>query len=149
MKDDDVYVVEKIVDSRTRAGVKQYLVKWEGYADAENTWENEENIFSKQMIKRYECESVKKPRKPRMPRVKAPPATVEPAVSREVTNDWDSIVEKVVSVSKDSKNNGLMVQVQFKSGEMGLLPISQVHTRCPLHLIRYYEDNLVFAEDSP
>ncbi|GAA5988700.1 hypothetical protein JCM11641_006509 [Rhodosporidiobolus odoratus] len=33
------FVVEKVVDERKRRGKTEYLVKWEGYPDAENTWE--------------------------------------------------------------------------------------------------------------
>jgi hypothetical protein len=33
------YTVEKIVDSRKRAGVQEYLVKWSGYPSSLNTWE--------------------------------------------------------------------------------------------------------------
>lgn len=32
------YGVKKIVDQRTRRGQNQYLVKWTGYANNENTW---------------------------------------------------------------------------------------------------------------
>ncbi|KAH9411840.1 putative chromatin organization modifier protein [Ordospora pajunii] len=54
MSGDDVYVVEKVVASRKVKGVKQYLLKWMGYPDADNTWEDEENIFCKDMIQEYE-----------------------------------------------------------------------------------------------
>ena len=33
------YIVEKIVDSRKRASVQEYFVKWSGYPDSLNTWE--------------------------------------------------------------------------------------------------------------
>lgn len=33
------YTVEKIIDSRNRAGKQEYLVKWSGYPDSLNTWE--------------------------------------------------------------------------------------------------------------
>ena len=32
------YEVEKVVDARTVKGCKQYLVKWKGYEDFDNTW---------------------------------------------------------------------------------------------------------------
>lgn len=35
------YVVEKIIDSRVKNGVKEYLLKWIGYDDKDNTWEPE------------------------------------------------------------------------------------------------------------
>ena len=40
----DEYEVEKIVDYREIKSVQQYLVKWKGYSDDENTWEPEANL---------------------------------------------------------------------------------------------------------
>lgn len=42
---DDVYYVEKILDRRTSSvGTWEYLVKWEGYPETENSWEPGPNI---------------------------------------------------------------------------------------------------------
>jgi hypothetical protein len=38
------YEVERIVSQRTRRGKTQYLVKWVGYPDYENTWEPAKNL---------------------------------------------------------------------------------------------------------
>jgi hypothetical protein len=47
--------VEQIVDSRTRKGQKQYLVKWEGWPDNYNSWEPDEHLaHSQDMIHAYE-----------------------------------------------------------------------------------------------
>eukprot|EP00308_Calcidiscus_leptoporus_P007580 CAMPEP_0119391730 /NCGR_PEP_ID=MMETSP1334-20130426/118278_1 /TAXON_ID=127549 /ORGANISM="Calcidiscus leptoporus, Strain RCC1130" /LENGTH=79 /DNA_ID=CAMNT_0007414455 /DNA_START=32 /DNA_END=268 /DNA_ORIENTATION=- len=40
---EDVYVVEKLLQSRHTASGVEYLVKWEGYENDESTWEPEEN----------------------------------------------------------------------------------------------------------
>ena len=37
------YEAEKILDSRLHRGKLQYLVKWKGYPNEENTWEPENN----------------------------------------------------------------------------------------------------------
>jgi chromobox protein 5 len=40
----DEYVVEAICGSRTRNGVRQFEIKWEGFPSSDNTWEPEENL---------------------------------------------------------------------------------------------------------
>ena len=40
----DMYVVEKILQERTQRGRKQYLVRWQGYGPADDSWEPEEAI---------------------------------------------------------------------------------------------------------
>lgn len=44
VKTDDVYKVEKILNSRRRRGVKEYLVKWKGYPDKFNSWVKESDL---------------------------------------------------------------------------------------------------------
>jgi hypothetical protein len=41
---EDEYVVEAICGSRTRNGVRQFEIKWEGFPSSDNTWEPEENL---------------------------------------------------------------------------------------------------------
>ena len=52
--DEDVYTAERIVKSRKRKNIQEYLVKWEGYPDDQNTWEPEQNIHDKDLIKEFE-----------------------------------------------------------------------------------------------
>lgn len=42
--EEDEYVVEKILETRTRRGKKEVLVKWQGYPDSENSWIPESNL---------------------------------------------------------------------------------------------------------
>ena len=45
-----IFNAERIVQSRIRKGKTQYLVKWAGFPDSENIWENEENILDQRLI---------------------------------------------------------------------------------------------------
>ena len=38
------YKVEAILQKRRQAGKTQYLIKWEGYDESDNTWEPIENL---------------------------------------------------------------------------------------------------------
>mmetsp|Transcript_17514 Transcript_17514/g.24305 ORF Transcript_17514/g.24305 Transcript_17514/m.24305 type:complete len:248 (-) Transcript_17514:34-777(-) len=59
------YIVEKIVDKRKKGGKMQYLLKWQGYPDSDNTWEYVENVFCTDLIAEFEkeLEEKKKARK--------------------------------------------------------------------------------------
>lgn len=57
----DEYIVEKIIDSRlNEKGVKEYLLKWIGYEEKDNTWEPEENLDCPGLIEAFEKEKAKK-----------------------------------------------------------------------------------------
>jgi hypothetical protein len=53
----DVFVVEKLLGERYHGSGsrrrKQYLVRWEGYSDAENTWEDVDSILDDDLIDEY------------------------------------------------------------------------------------------------
>ena len=45
MESGDVeFEIERILDSRVARGSKQYLVKWKGYADYDNSWVAEQEM---------------------------------------------------------------------------------------------------------
>merc|ERR1712149_69339 len=60
-EEEEEYVVEKIVDSRKgKSGKREYLLKWRGYPDSENTWEPQENLDCPEMIDAFEEKKKKK-----------------------------------------------------------------------------------------
>ncbi|RKP25845.1 hypothetical protein SYNPS1DRAFT_28431 [Syncephalis pseudoplumigaleata] len=52
-EEEGVYEVEAIVGSRKRKGRQQYLIKWKGYPDEENTWEDVNNVHAEDLVEDY------------------------------------------------------------------------------------------------
>lgn len=50
--DDRIYEVDDIIGSRLRKGKREYLIKWKGYGDEENTYEPSKNI-PRELIKEF------------------------------------------------------------------------------------------------
>ena len=44
VEEEEEYKVEAILDSRKKGRYIEYLVKWKGYSDAENSWEPHGNV---------------------------------------------------------------------------------------------------------
>ena len=49
-----MYIVEGILAERQYGGLKQYLVKWEGYPDVRCTWETESNFGNPETLREWE-----------------------------------------------------------------------------------------------
>lgn len=59
------YVVEQVLKKRTHRGIAQYLIKWKGCESTDNTWEPEENLNCRKLLKQFLEDEAKAPKKRR------------------------------------------------------------------------------------
>lgn len=61
---EDEYEVERIVKHRGTAPDVEYLIKWVGYNDSDNTWQREEDVLAPTILSEY-WERIEKERQER------------------------------------------------------------------------------------
>jgi len=156
-EEEEEYSVEKILDKRTKGGKVEYLIKWEGYPDSENTWEPQDNLDCPEIISAFEAKKSAKKEEPKKRKKEA--EAPAPTKKKKVVEDDDDTKprgfdrglqpERIIGATDTSGE--LMFLMKWKdSDEADLVPSRQANVKCPQIVIQFYEERLTWhssAED--
>lgn len=150
---EEEFVVEKVVDVRVRGGKKEYLLKWKGYPESENTWEPEENLDCSELIAAFEEKNKKnkEEKKKRKAKDDDESSTSSATKRKKVVEEEDKLrgfdrglqPERIIGATDSSGE--LMFLMKWKdSDEADLVPARQANIRCPQIVIAFYEERLTW-----
>lgn len=160
---EEEYSVEKVLDSRIKNGKVEFLLKWKGYSDDDNTWEPEENLDCPELIQQFKDarkkrESLKKDEELAKSATKKKKPTESPANKENKTQPKKKVVEednkprgfergldadKIIGATDSSGE--LMFLMKWKgTDEADLVPSRQANMLCPQTVIKFYEERLTW-----
>ncbi|XP_070535477.1 chromobox protein homolog 1-like isoform X2 [Ptychodera flava] len=150
-EEEEEYQVEKVVDKRIKGGKVEYLLKWKGYSDAENTWEPKENLDCPDLIGEYEERDKKVKETKRKSTVNGSEETKKKKHKKDTSRDDSGLrgfarrldPERIIGAT--DSNGELMFLMKWKgSDEADLVPAKEANVKCPQIVISFYEERLTW-----
>merc|ERR1712126_632040 len=129
---EEEYKVEKVLDKRkTKGGKLEFLIKWEGYPDEDNTWEPEENCDCKELIEEFHKNYQDK-------------MYAKKVIERPMGFDRGLEADRILDASTDSSGD-MLFYVKWKGTEKADFVLAKdVKSKYPQLVIEYYEKNLLW-----
>jgi len=162
-EEEEEYVVERIVDRRTRSGVAEYFLKWKGYSEEDNTWEPVTNLDCPELISEFEenrkkkkaenkaKDSDKEKEREKSSAKKKSATVAEPEKKKKKNEDdskprgFDRGLEPEKIIGATDASGDLMFLIKWKdSEEADLVPAKLANTKCPQVVIKFYEERLTW-----
>ena len=158
-KEKEVFIVEEVIDSRIQRGRKEYLLKWEGYPESDNTWEPSDECGCHALIKAYEIKSMDKKedeikamekKENAMKRKKDDGARKGNNIIEDNTQKLQEFAaglrpERIVGAN--NSGGELMFLMKWKdSDEMDVVPAWLANIRCPQIVIAFYQERIKFKD---
>jgi hypothetical protein len=149
------YFVESIQEKRIRFGKIEYLLKWKGFSDTENSWEPVENLDCPDLIENFELNLVETNTTNLV--------ETKRKLEHETTNKKKKIVdlqekeltttprgferglvpEKILGAT-DSKGELMFLMKWKNSDEADLVPSRIANVKCSQVVIKFYEERLMW-----
>jgi len=169
--EDGVYIVEKIMGHDFKRDGLLLHVKWKGYDKPEDyTWEPEDNLLegAEELLKEYydsiggrpEKQSKKRKaqsetkatpdkaelKKPRRPNAADQDSEEDDLEKPPRSSNWERDVVKVETIQRDA-HRGLIAFLHWEDGKTYKVSIQQCYEKCPMKMLRFYEQHLVFKDN--
>ncbi|XP_063723098.1 chromobox protein homolog 1-like [Symsagittifera roscoffensis] len=161
-EEEEEYVVEKVVKKRLVAGKIQYLLKWKGYGDEDNTWEPKENLDCPDLIAEFETQEAartakKTTNKENTTKAAKPKDSGGNSVGRgpgsgsvksgEVYG-FDRKLEPEKILGATDAGGELKFLMKWKgSDQTDIVLAKEANVKCPQVVIEFYEDRLTWTND--
>ncbi|KAM4818619.1 chromobox protein homolog 3-like [Thomomys bottae] len=128
-----LFAVEKILDRRVVEGKVEYLLKWKGYSDADNTWEVEGNLHCPELVENF--------LNSRNASLSDGSRSNEQRDAGDNPRGFGRGREPERIISAEQSSGGLMFVMKWKdSDETELVPAKEANVRCPQIVIAFYEE---------
>uniref|UniRef100_UPI00398F1234 chromobox protein homolog 1b isoform X1 n=1 Tax=Pristiophorus japonicus TaxID=55135 RepID=UPI00398F1234 len=154
-EEEEEYVVEKVLDRRIVKGKVEYLLKWKGFSDDDNTWEPEENLDCPDLIAEF-LQSQKVAHdgvdKTEGPKRKADSDTeTEENKNKKKREEQEKPrgfarglePERIIGAT-DSSGELMFLMKWRNSDEADLVPAKEANVKCPQVVISFYEERLTW-----
>lgn len=159
--DVEEFSVEKVLDKRIHNARVEYLLKWKGYTDEDNTWEPEENLDCPDLIQIFEDARKKREGESSKKRKTCSSSGVDKSgdvkgVNKQILIEEDNrprgfergLAPDMIIGATDASGELMFLMTWKGTDEADLVPARQVNVLCPHIVIQFYEDRLTWQTSS-
>ncbi|XP_037547180.1 chromobox protein homolog 1b [Nematolebias whitei] len=146
-EEEEEYVVEKVLNRRVVKGKVEYLLKWKGFSNEDNTWEPEENLDCPDLIAEY----LQNQKTAHEGKRKGGDADGDESKSKKKKDDNEKLrgfaralePERIIGAT-DSTGELMFLMKWRNSDEADLVPAKEANVKCPQVVISFYEERLTW-----
>uniref|UniRef100_A0A8C3ALY9 Chromobox 1 n=1 Tax=Cyclopterus lumpus TaxID=8103 RepID=A0A8C3ALY9_CYCLU len=150
-EEEEEYVVEKVLDRRVVKGRVEFLLKWKGFSDEDNTWEPQDNLDCPDLIAEYMQNEASGDSEERgkSTHLSLFPALVlcssTSCLQGEKARGFGRGLQPERIIGATDSSGELMFLMKWKnSDEADLVPAKEANVKCPQVVISFYEERLTW-----